>query len=203
MMPVGRSLSWDDFESAHVLQFLPFEEAQLGDRTMDIALFDFGEKHVGHTLPASDVHVLFGWGIILDEGVEARYLVLIGCWTVFFSWDWEAVLHFSPVDLMWFLLKHITAPGFDQTRQHVSPFRMGMAALARTPLDQLAGLCSRYGVLAGYDWPPSRPTTHGERYVILRKVRKAMYACMTFPCIPVWTSGTRTWLDYLRAWGGE
>ena len=38
MMPVGRSLSWDDFESAHLVQFLPFEEAQLGDRTMDIAL---------------------------------------------------------------------------------------------------------------------------------------------------------------------
>ena len=31
MMPVGRFLSWDDFESAHLLQFLPFEEAQLGD----------------------------------------------------------------------------------------------------------------------------------------------------------------------------
>ena len=119
MMPVGRSLSWDDFESAHLLQFLPFEEAQLGDRTMDIALLDFGEKHVGRTLSALDIHVL---------------------WTVFFPWDWEAVLHFSPVDLMWFMLKHITAPGFDQARQHVSPFRMGMAALARTPWDQLAGL---------------------------------------------------------------
>ena len=94
MMPVGRSLSWDDFESAHLLQFLPFEEVQLGDRTMDIALFDFGEKHVDRTLSASDVHVLFGRGIILDEGVEARYLVLIGWWTVFFPWDWEAVLHF-------------------------------------------------------------------------------------------------------------
>ena len=44
MMPVGRSLIWDDFESAHLLQFLPFEEEQLGDRTMDIALFDFGEN---------------------------------------------------------------------------------------------------------------------------------------------------------------
>ena len=63
-----------------------------------------------------------------------------------------------------------------------------MAALARTPWDQLAGLCTRYGVLAGNDWPPSRPTTHGERYAILRKVRQAMYACMTFPCIPVWTA---------------
>ena len=70
MTPVGRSLSWDDFESAHLLQFLPFEEAQLGDRTMDIALFDFGEKHVGRTLSASDVHVLFGRGIILHEGVH-------------------------------------------------------------------------------------------------------------------------------------
>ena len=89
---------------------------------------------------------------------------------------------------MWFMLKHITAPGFDQARQHVSPFRMGMVALARTPWDQLAGLCKRFGVLAGYDWPPSRPTTHGERYAILRKVRQAMYACMTFPCIPVWTA---------------
>ena len=78
MMPVGRSLSWDGFESA---QFLPFEEAQLGNRTMDIALFDFGEKHVGRTLSTSDIHVLFGRGIILDEGVEARYLVLIGWWT--------------------------------------------------------------------------------------------------------------------------
>ena len=110
---------------------------------------------------------------------------------------------------MWFMLKHITAPGFDQVRQHVSPFRMGMAALARTPWDQLAGLCTRYGVLAGNDWPPSRPTTHGERYAILRKVRQAMYTCMTFPCIPVWTawltggtSGTRTWVNYLRAWVG-
>ena len=31
MMPVSKSLSWDDFESAHLLQFLPFEEAQLWD----------------------------------------------------------------------------------------------------------------------------------------------------------------------------
>jgi hypothetical protein len=30
MMLIGRSLSRDDFESAHLLQFLPFEEAQLG-----------------------------------------------------------------------------------------------------------------------------------------------------------------------------
>ena len=88
---------------------------------------------------------------------------------------------------MWFLLKHITAPGFDQTRQHVSPFRMGMAALARTPWDQLAGLCSRHGVLAGYDWPPSRPTTHGERYAILRDACMT-FPCITFPCIPVWTA---------------
>ena len=27
---------------------------------------------------------------------------------------------FSLVDLMWFMLKHITAPGFDLARQHVS-----------------------------------------------------------------------------------
>ncbi len=80
MMPVGRSLYWDDFESAHLLQFLPFEEKQLGDRTMDIALFDFGEEHAGRTLSTSDIHVLFGRGIIMDEGVDARYLVLIGCW---------------------------------------------------------------------------------------------------------------------------
>jgi hypothetical protein len=26
MMPVGRSLSWNDFESARLLHFLPFEE---------------------------------------------------------------------------------------------------------------------------------------------------------------------------------
>ena len=155
-MPVGRSLIWDDFESAHLLQFLPFEEEQLGDRTMDIALFDFGEKHVGRTLSASDIHVLFGRGIIMEEGVEARYLVLIGWWTVFFPWDWEAVLHFAPVDLLWFLLKHVTTPGFDQARQHVTPFRIGMASLAMTLWDQLAGLCTRYGVLVGYDWPPSR-----------------------------------------------
>jgi len=25
----------------------------------------------------------------MEEGVEARYLVLIGWWTVFFPWDWE------------------------------------------------------------------------------------------------------------------
>jgi hypothetical protein len=77
MMPVGRSLSWDDFESAHLLQFLPFEEEQLGYRTLDIALFDFGEKHVGRTLSASDINVLFGRGIIMDEGLAVRYLVLI------------------------------------------------------------------------------------------------------------------------------
>jgi hypothetical protein len=53
---------------------------------------------------------------------------------------------------MWFLLKHVTAPGFDQARQHVTPFRMGMASLAMTSWDQLAGLCTRYGVLVGYDW---------------------------------------------------
>jgi hypothetical protein len=130
MMPVGRSMSWDDFETTDILQYLPFEEAQLGDRTLDIALFDFGERHVGRMLSASDIHVLFGRGIIMDEGLDARYLVLIGWWTVFFPWDWEAVL-------------------------------------------------------------------------------QAMYASMTFPCIPVWTawltggtSGTRTWVDYLRAWVG-
>jgi len=68
MLPVGRSLSWDDFESAHLFQFLPFEEARLGDRTLDFALFDFGEKLVGRALSASDIHVLFGRGIIMDEG---------------------------------------------------------------------------------------------------------------------------------------
>jgi len=93
--------------------FFLFEEAQLGDRTMDIALFDCGEEHVGRTLSASDVHVLFGRGIIMEEGVDARCLVLIGWWMVFFPWDWEAVLHFPPVELMWFLLKHVTASGFD------------------------------------------------------------------------------------------
>ena len=82
MMPVGRFLCWDEFESAQLLQFLPFEEAQLGDRTMDITLFDFGEEHVGRTLSTSDVHVLFGRGIIMEEGVDARYLVLIEWWMI-------------------------------------------------------------------------------------------------------------------------
>jgi hypothetical protein len=100
MFPVGRSMSWDEFETAYLLEFLPFEEAQLKDRTLDIALFDFGEKYAGRTLTANDVHVLFGRGIIMDEGLEARYLVLIGWWTVFFPWDWEAALHFSPADLL-------------------------------------------------------------------------------------------------------
>ena len=45
---------------------------------------------------------------------------------MFFPWDWEAVIHFPPVDLLWFLLKHVTAPGFDQSKQHVTPFRVGM-----------------------------------------------------------------------------
>jgi len=196
MFPVGRPMTWDEFETAYLLEFLPFEEAQLQDRTLDIALFDFGEKYAGRTLTANDVHVLFGRGIIMDEGLEARYLVLIGWWTVFFPWDWEAALRFSPVDLLWFMLKHITTPGFDQSQLHVSPFRVGMASLARTPWEKLKSLCATYGVMAGYDWPPSRPTTHGERYAVLRKVRQAMYACMIFPCIPVWTA----WLTggYLR-----
>jgi hypothetical protein len=95
MMPVCRSMSWDDFESAHLLQFLPFEEAQLKDRTLDIALFDFGDKHVGRTLSASDVHVL-SW--------MKDWMLGTGWWAVlFFPWDWEAVLQ---VDLLWFLLKH-------------------------------------------------------------------------------------------------
>ncbi len=47
------------------------------------------------------------------------------------------VVRCHPVDLLWFLLKHISAPGFDQSPQPVSPFRMGMASLARTPWDQL------------------------------------------------------------------
>jgi hypothetical protein len=119
-------MRWDDFETMEMLKCLPFEEPQLKDRTLDIALFDFGERHVVRVLSASDIHVLFGRGIIMDEGLDARYLVLIGWWTVFFPWDWEAVL-------------------------------------------------------------------------------QAMYASMTFPCIPVWTawsSGTRTWVEYLRAWVG-
>jgi hypothetical protein len=171
------------------------EEAQLTERTLDIALFDFGEKYAGRTLSASDIHVLFGAGIIMDEGLVARYLVLIGWWTVFFPWDWEAALHFSTVDLLWFMLKHVTTPGFDQSKQHVTPFRMGMASLAMTKWDRLKDLCAKYGVLAGDDWPSSRPATHGEQYAFLRKVRQAMYSCMIL-CIPLWTA----WLTggYLR-----
>jgi len=43
-------------------------------------------------------------------------LALAGWWSIYLPWDFEAFLHYRPVELVWFLLKHIN-----------SPFRVGIS----------------------------------------------------------------------------
>ena len=51
--------------------------------------------------------------------------------------DWPAVLKYMPVELAWFLLKHVAIHGPVGQQPEFSPFRSGIASLAQESWAQL------------------------------------------------------------------
>ena len=109
----GRLVSWEHFslrlEDA-LKYFDPFVEDQPAI-DLDMALCAFGESVRGYRRRAQDCMSLIGGGVLQQEGPRNTVMTLVGWWTVVYPNDWLAVLHYTPVELAWFLLKHIAVHG--------------------------------------------------------------------------------------------
>ena len=142
---------------------------------------------------------LIGGGVIRQEGLRNSVMLVVGWWTVVYPNDWPAVLHYTPVELAWFLLKHIAVHGPVGQQPGFSPFRLGIASLAKESWAQLGRYFNDHGileetrfgpgVLMGCPWPI--PASSGrDRYAQYREFRQALFASATPPGIPGW----RAWL---------
>lgn len=115
---------------------------------------------------------------------------MVGWWSLIYSNDWQAVLHYSPVELAWFLLKHVIACGPIGQRTRFNPC---ITALAKESWVRLGRYFNDHGILEDRDFDPGAltsfqwptlPTTGRERYHQYRELRQALYASATFPGIP-------------------
>ena len=195
VMPTGELLSWESFRARpNHLDYTAFEEEGLGG-ALDVALFDWGTRHLGRTVTAMDLLTMMAPGQVRDNGATTQVLEVVGWWTVFFPLDWVAVLHYAPYELLWFMLQVVCAPEFQRPRRSFSPFRWSMVSLAMQPWEDLARQCREYGILGEqvYQWPVQATTAEG-RYEQCRTVRRGIFAAATFPCVPLWraylTSGS-------------
>ena len=111
---------------------------------------------------------------------------------MFFPLDWAAVLHYTPYELLWFMLQVVCAPEFHHPPRSFSPFRWSMTSLAMQLWEDLTRQCREYGILDEqvYEWPVQSTTAEG-RYEQCRTVRRAMFAATTFPCVPLWRAYLR------------
>ena len=101
----------------------------------DKALCGFGTGRQGLALRNKDLEDLFlPVGRVL---CSAQMVALAGWWSVYFPWDIEAFLHYRPVELLWFLLKHINSPPRVAQPKPVSPLRFSIASLAMLPWEDL------------------------------------------------------------------
>ena len=109
-MPTGELLSWESFrERPEHLAYTAFEEEGLGS-ALDVALFNWGERHVGCTVTAMNFLTLMAPGNIRANGEKTQVLEVIRWGTVFFPLDWAAVLHYAPYELLWFILQSSAFP---------------------------------------------------------------------------------------------
>ena len=166
---------------------------------LDMALCAFSESVRGVKLRAEDCMSLIGRGVIQQEGLENSVMIVVGWWTVVYPNDWPAVLKYVPVELAWFLLKHVAVHGTVGQQPAFSPFRSGIASFARESWAQLGRYFNDHGVmeetrfgpgvLTGSPWP-APATTGRERYAQYREFRQALFASATPPGVPGW----RAWL---------
>ena len=90
---------------------------------------------------------LLGRGVIQQESPRNTVMTLVGWWTMVYPNDLRAVLHYTPVELAWFLLKHIAVHGPIGQQLGFSPFRSGIASLAGESWAQLGRYFNDLGQL--------------------------------------------------------
>ena len=114
---------------------------------LDMALCAFSESVRGVKLRAEDCMSLIGGGVIRQEGLRNSVMLVVGWWTVVYPNDWPAVLKYVPVELAWFLLKHVAVHGTVGQQPAFSPFRSGIATLARESWAQLGRYFHDHGIM--------------------------------------------------------
>ena len=111
-------------------------------------------------------------------------------------------LRYSPVELVWFLLKHVVVYGSVGQRSRFSPFWTGITGIASLVKESWVRLGRHFsdhgiledaelglGALTSFQWPALQ-TSRRDRYLQYREIRQALCASATFPGIPGW----RAWL---------
>ena len=188
-------LTWGQFlQRIPGVELLPrFVESEVAV-LYDKALCGFGTGRQGLVLQNKDLEGLFLPAVRGRTDRTAQMVALAGWWSIYFPWDLEAFLHYRPVELVWFLLKHINSPPRVAQPTPLSPLRFSIASLAMLPWADLIAWCDEFGILdeypheggviRGFHWM-AEPTSVTERYNALRKVRSACYASVAFPCMPL------------------
>ena len=99
----------------------------------DKALCGFGTGRQGLVLQNQDLEGLFLPAVRGRTDRTAQMVALAGWWSIYFPWDIEAFLHYRPVELVWFLLKHINSPSRVAQPKPLSPLRFSIVSLAMLP----------------------------------------------------------------------
>ena len=131
-------MSWESFRARpDNLDYTYFEEEGPGS-ALDVALFNWGERHVGRTVTAMELLTMLAPGNVRSNGLKTQVLEVVSWWTIFFPLDWAAVLYYAPYELLWFMLKVVCAPEFHRPRRNFSPFSWSLTSLAMLPWEDLA-----------------------------------------------------------------
>ena len=139
----------------------------------DKALCGFGAGRQGLDLQNQDLERLFLPAVRVRTDRTGQMVALAGWWSIYFPWDIEASLHYRPVELVWFLLKHINSPSRVAQPKPLSPLRFSIASLVMLPWEDLINWCAEFGgldrfpqeggVIRGFHWMPE-PTSVSEHY---------------------------------------
>ena len=145
----GQFMTWETYclRLRESVDYPPYVEDRPAIE-LDMALCTFGEGISGQELTAADCSTMFGRGQVQQPN---RMLTVVGWWSLIYSNDWQAVLHYSPVELAWFLLKHVIACGPIGQRTRFNPC---ITTLAKESWVRLGRYFNDHGILEDRDFDP-------------------------------------------------
>ena len=110
LVGIESPFSWSQFlQRVPGIELIPrFVEGELAVM-FDKALCGFGTGRQGLGLQNKDLEDLFLPAGRVRTDRSAQMVALADWWSVYFPWDIEAFLQYSPVELVWFLVKHINS----------------------------------------------------------------------------------------------
>lgn len=110
--------------------------------------------------------------------LQGQMMELAGWWSVYFPWDHQALLRYSPAELVWFLLKRIRVSEVEDVG--IGPLRLSIATLKMLPWEGVAQWCEE-----------SRGRRNHRHLTNDTRCYEAFLAALTFPCMPLWVRSDR------------